>query len=138
MKKLMLITVLSVLFISVTTYADNAVSCKSYLIATKFAFVINKQNHQTFFIKRHLHQNISNEKYIFPNGKVIIAQSHIVNDQADCAAYVKNAGHFVQTHIYTILKMSVGYFVKATFENNVKQKFRVYPLTVPQIKKIIQ
>lgn len=138
MKKIILMLIVCILSISAETYAGNTVSCKQYLIATKFAFAINQTNHKTFFIKRHLHNNISNEEYIFSSGKMIIAQSHIIKGKTSCAVYVKQGNSFVKTHTYSISKMPIGYSVKAVFVNNATQEFRVYPLTDQQMKKILE
>ena len=138
MKKITLMVIFCILSLSAETYASNTVSCKAYLIATKFAFAINQTNHKTFFIKRHLHNNISNEKYIFSNGKTMIAQSHIIKDKTSCAVYMKQGNNFVKTHTYSISKMPIGYSVKAIFSNNEAQEFRVYPLTDQQMKKILE
>jgi len=135
-KKILFTTVAFGFALSPVIYADNSVACSAYLTETKYAHVINLTSHQTFFVKRHFHHGISNESYIFPNGKVIHGQSRVMKGKITCAAFAKHWGHYQQYSTYIIYKKPIGYFVKVIYANKQKQKMLVYPLTKQQIKNI--
>lgn len=117
------------LLIAITSYANDIVPCATYLARTQYANVISKSNHENFFVKRHFRNGISNEKYIFPNGKIIRGQSRVIPGKTMCASYAKHDGKYVQYATYSITDEKLGYLVRVTYRNGNKQKLRVYPVT---------
>ncbi|HLB56407.1 MAG TPA: hypothetical protein VJK30_03660 [Coxiellaceae bacterium] len=110
-------------------FANDIVPCATYLSRTKYANVISKSNHENFFVKRHFHKGISNEQYIFSNGKIIHGQSRVVPGKKICASYAKHDGKYVEYATYSIVDEKLGYLVRVIYCNGDKQKLRVYPVT---------
>lgn len=139
MRKVLLTTVFSTLILSSISYANTTVSCPTFLKATKYARVISQTSKECFFVRRHFHKNISNEKYFLLNGKIMISQSRVLKDQKNCGAYSKNiVGKFEKYDNYHISKTSFGYSVKVIYDYGAKGSFLVYPLTQQQFKAALK
>lgn len=120
MKKIILLFAATI-FICSSVYALQMVSCENYLKATPYSHAVDKKHNESFMVHRHFHNGISEDKCIFPNGKIIHSQSRVVPGKTYCASYAKHWGHYVQYATYKIYKISKGYLVKVLYRNNDKQ-----------------
>jgi hypothetical protein len=129
MSKKVALSAIALLFASAVTYAYTVVPCATYLHATQHAHVMNKSSGHGFMVTRTIHGDVSSEKYILSDGKVIKGQSRVVKGQSYCAAYLKKGHHYVNDGTYMIYKKHDGYLVDVTYVNHHTQTLHVYPLT---------
>ena len=115
----------------------TSVSCATYLADTVYSHGVDKTHHESLLVIRKIKQGISNEKYIFPNGKVIRGQSRVLPGKKYCASYAKHFGRYVQYATYKVYKGSIGYVVHVTYGNGDKQTLHVYPMSKMQFQKAL-
>lgn len=138
MKKIILTAAVSALAFSASTFAAHSVPCAAYLSDTVYSHGVDKTHHETFLVTRKIKNGISQERYIFPNGKISHGQSRVVPGKNYCASYAKHWGKYVQYATYVAYKEPVGFVVHVTYGNGDKERFHVYPMTKIQFTKALK
>ena len=133
MKKLNLLFISIIMFLSIKCYANEMVPCMQFLKATPYAYVADNKSGKTFLVVRHFFSNYTTENYLFPNGKTSFGQSSVVPNQSICASSALYQGKMTQYATYNVYKKQAGYVVKVVYLNHQKQTLLVYPISVKQL-----